>query len=157
MPTVRLLAAGLAAGAAGTTALNAVTYADVAARGRPTSDTPQETVERLATNIGADVPGEGQVRDNRVQGLGPLLGIATGVGVGAVAGLARRLGWRPPLVVDALAITALAAVAANAPMTVLGVSDPGDWSIEDWTADVVPHLAYGLVTAAALHAIDDER
>lgn len=33
---------GLAAGAAGTTALNAVTYLDMALRGRPASTTPEE-------------------------------------------------------------------------------------------------------------------
>ena len=43
------LAAGTAAGAAGTTALNLVTYLDVAARGRPSSSTPEVTVEKVAT------------------------------------------------------------------------------------------------------------
>ena len=36
---------GAAAGAAGTTALNVVTYLDMAIRGRPASDTPERSVE----------------------------------------------------------------------------------------------------------------
>lgn len=36
---------------------------------------------------------------------------------------------------------------ANGPMAGLGVTDPRSWSAGDWAADVVPHLAYGLVTA----------
>ncbi|MCP9968874.1 hypothetical protein LUX57_29935 [Actinomadura madurae] len=42
------LTRGLAAGAAGTTALNLVTYLDMAVRGRPASSTPEQSVERLA-------------------------------------------------------------------------------------------------------------
>jgi hypothetical protein len=38
---------------------------------------------------------------------------------------------------------------ANGPMTALGVTDPRTWAAADRVADVVPHLAYGLVTAAA--------
>jgi hypothetical protein len=39
-------------------------------------------------------------------------------------------------------------VAGNGPLTMLKVSDPRQWSPGDWAADVLPHLAYGLVTAA---------
>ena len=39
---------GAAAGAAGTTALNAVTFLDMAVRGRAESETPKRTVEALA-------------------------------------------------------------------------------------------------------------
>ena len=42
---------GAAAGAAGTTALNAVTYLDMTVRGRGTSSTPEQTVEALETLI----------------------------------------------------------------------------------------------------------
>ena len=154
MRTLRALLAGAAAGSAGTTALNAVTYVDMAARGRPASETPQQSVERLSDEAGVDVPGAGEQRENRVQGLAPLLGIVTGVGVGVVLGLARRLGWRPPYVVDALAATAVAMVGANVPMAQLGISDPRSWSASDWAADLVPHVAYGAVTAATLQAMD---
>ncbi len=39
-------------------------------------------------------------------------------------------------------------------MAALGISDPRTWSAQDWAADVVPHLAYGLVTAATLAGLD---
>jgi hypothetical protein len=39
-------------------------------------------------------------------------------------------------------------------MTVLGVTDPRTWAAKDWVADVVPHLAYGALTAAVLNDLD---
>jgi hypothetical protein len=58
-------AAGMAAGAAGTTALNAVTYADMAWRGRPSSSAPGQAAERIAERMGLKVPGDGEERENR--------------------------------------------------------------------------------------------
>ena len=145
---------GAAAGAAGTTALNATTYLDMAVRGRPTSSTPEDTVEKLAGLAHVDIPGTGDERENRVAGLGPLSGIATGVGVGALLGLLQGLGWRPRLGASAVAATVVALVGANGPMTALGINDPRTWPLESWVADVVPHLAYGLVTAATLDGLD---
>ena len=80
---------GAAAGAAGTTVLNTVTYLDMVLRGRGVSSTPEKTVEVLADKAHVPIPGEGETRDNRVAGLGPLTGIAAGVGVGVLAGLGR--------------------------------------------------------------------
>ncbi|MER6300754.1 hypothetical protein ABT247_14460 [Kitasatospora sp. NPDC001539] len=148
---------GLAAGAAGTTALNAVTYLDMAVRGRPSSDTPQEAVEALADRTGLPVPGADEERSNRVAGLGPLLGLAAGLGVGlgvgvltgAVAGPASRAGTY----VVAVVAGAAALAAADAPLAALGISDPRKWTPADWAADIVPHLAYGAATAAVLHRL----
>ncbi len=145
---------GAAAGAAGTTALNATTYLDMTVRARPTSSTPEDTVEKLAEVSHLEIPGEGEDRENRLAGLGPLSGIVTGVGVGALLGLIRGLGWRPPVAVGAVAATLVVLVGANGPMAALGISDPRTWSAQDWAADVVPHLAYGLVTAATLAGLD---
>src|SRR4051794_41635598 len=92
---VRWALRGAAAGAAGTTALNAVTYLDMAVRGRPASSTPSDTIERIADRAHVGIPGSGQQRANRVEGLAPLTGLATGVGLGAVIGLVRAAGWRP--------------------------------------------------------------
>src|SRR3954451_467420 len=86
---------GAAAGAAGTTALNAVTYLDMVVRGRPASGTPAQTVEQLADHAHLTVPGEGETRDHRVEALGALSGLVTGVGMGALLGVARAAGWRP--------------------------------------------------------------
>ncbi len=152
----RWLARGAAAGAAGTTALNAVTYLDMVLRARPASSTPSDTVERLSGLVGVDVPGEGEERQNRVDGLAPLLGLATGVGVGVLLGAARAVGWRPRPWTEVLVASAVALVGANAPMTALGISDPRSWSAPDWVADVIPHLAYGIVAAGTLHAMADK-
>lgn len=145
---------GAAAGAAGTTALNAATYLDMAVRGRPSSSTPEQTVEALAETAHVPIPGEGDTRENRLAGLGPLTGILSGVASGVVLGLARAAGWRPDPVVGGLAATALAMVGGNGPMTVLGVTDPRTWPASSWIADVVPHLAYGLTTAVVLEELD---
>jgi hypothetical protein len=145
---------GAAAGAAGTTALNAVTYLDMVLRGRATSSTPEQTVEKLAETTHVDIPGDEEHRQNRVQGLGALTGLAAGVGVGVLAGLVRAAGFRPSKPVGTLLTTAGVLVAANGPMTVLGITDPRSWSAADWASDVVPHLAYGAVLTATMDACD---
>jgi hypothetical protein len=144
---------GAAAGAAGTTALDAVTYLDMAVRGRGSSSTPEQTVEKLAQVAHLPIPGEGRTRDNRVQGLGPLLGLGAGVGVGVLAGLGRAAGVRSAPPVGALLTAAAAMLAGNGPMTVLGVTDPRRWSRVDWLSDVVPHLAYGIVVKTTLDTL----
>jgi len=151
---LRLAVLGAAAGAAGTTALNAVTYLDMAVRGRPSSSTPEDTVEALSERTHLPVPGEGEVHDNRVAGLGPLTGLLAGVGVGALLGLSRAAGWRPSVLLGTVAATVGALVGTNGPMTVLGVTDPRTWPASSWVADVVPHVAYGAVTAAVLEGLD---
>ena len=144
---------GAAAGAAGTTALNAVTYLDMAIRGRPTSSTPERTVEQLAGK--AHVPlGEGEQRENRVQGLGPLAGLAAGVGMGVAVGLLRAAGLRSRPALGTGLITAGVMAAANGPMVALGITDPRTWSAVDWISDIVPHLAYGAVLKATMDALD---
>lgn len=149
---IRQLLSGAAAGAAGTTALNAATYLDMAGRGRPESETPKKTAEELADRAHVDIPGDEDAAGNRASALGALSGIVTGVGVGAAYGLARGLGVRMPLWAGVLATSAGALVGSNGPMTALGVADPREWSTVDWISDVVPHLAYGLVTAATYEA-----
>jgi hypothetical protein len=134
--------AGAAAGAAGTTALDAATYADMTVRGRPASQIPQQTVEN------------GDTRGNRITGLGSLSGILTGVGIGAAFGLLRRLGVRPPLPVGAVLVGLGAMAATDGSMAALKISDPRTWSATDWVSDLVPHLLYGAVTYATLQALD---
>ena len=53
------LVRGAVAGAAGTTALNAATYLDMALRARPASETPQHAVDEIARRSGHPVPGDG--------------------------------------------------------------------------------------------------
>jgi hypothetical protein len=144
---------GAAAGAAGTTALNAVTYLDMAIRGRGASSTPERTVEQLAGR--AHLPlGEGEQRENRLQGLGPLTGLAAGIGTGVVVGLVRAAGLRARPVAGTGLVTAGVMAAANGPMVALGITDPRTWSAADWISDVVPHLAYAAVVTTTMSALD---
>ena len=144
---------GAAAGAAGTTALNAVSYLDMTVRGRPSSSTPEQTVEKLAASAHVSIPGDVQTRENRKQGLGPLMGLVAGVGVGVLVGLARASGYRSSKPVGVALTTLGVLVVANGPMTVLGVTDPRTWSATDWVSDVVPHLAYGAVVKTTMDAL----
>src|SRR4051794_1156268 len=80
----RTVATGLLAGAVRTTALNAVTYLDMAVRARPASSTPEATVERGAELLAVTIPGDEDTRKAREAGLGPLLGTAAGLGAGVV-------------------------------------------------------------------------
>lgn len=143
---------GLAAGAAGATALNTVTYLDMVLRGRPASSTPEKTVETLSEKTGLPVPGEQDAREARISGLGALMGLLTGVAVGGGYGAARSLGWRPSLPVGGLVAGVVAMVGTSTPMTVLGITDPRDWKPADWASDAVPHIAFGLVTAGTYAA-----
>jgi hypothetical protein len=147
---IKALVRGAIAGAAGTTALNAVTYLDMALRGRPASDIPQQVVEKIAEGVGRPVPGHGEERENRLGGLGPLAGIATGVGLGAAAGLFRPILRHLPTVLGATLLGGAAMAASDVPLTKLGLTDPTTWSPVDWASDVVPHFVYGLVTYTAL-------
>lgn len=151
---MRALLRGAAAGAAGTTALNTVTYLDMLYRARPASSTPETTVERLTDKAHLQVPGEGEDRDNRLSALGALTGLATGVGVGLAYGAVRSLGLRPPVWAGVLLTSVAALAGSNGPMTALGVTDPRTWSTTDWVSDVVPHVAYGVVTALVYDDID---
>jgi hypothetical protein len=151
---LRRLMCGAAAGAAGTTALNAATYLDMAVRGRPASTTPERSVEKLSEIAHVDVPGDPDTRRNRVEGLGPLLGAATGTAVGAVYGLLSFGDAPRPLSRGGLLAGALAMVAANGPLAALELSDPRSWTASEWLSDVLPHAAYGLVTALTFAATD---
>jgi uncharacterized membrane protein len=148
----RGLLRGAAAGAAGTTALNAVTYLDMVLRGRPASDAPERVVGRLTDRAGVALPGNRTQRRNRLAALGPLSGIGAGVGLGALAGVLRAAGVRLPTAVGGPLLGVAAMLASDVPMAALGVSDPRTWSTVDWVGDVVPHLAYGLATHATLTA-----
>jgi hypothetical protein len=150
---IGFLTRGLLAGAAGTTALNAATYVDMSVRARPASELPQHAVERVAEQAGTDVPGSATARRNRLEGLGPLAGIATGLGIGVAASVLRPLLARLPLPIAGAAVGAAAMAATDLPLASLQLTDPKKWSASDWLADALPHLAYGAVTAAALRRL----
>ncbi|MGY5883926.1 hypothetical protein [Modestobacter lacusdianchii] len=145
---------GAAAGAAGTTALNAVTYLDMVVRGRGSSSTPEQTVEALADKAHVQIPGDEETRQNRVSGLGPLTGLFAGVGTGVAVGVARAAGFRSRPAVGTALIAGGVLVAANGPMTALGITDPRTWSASSWLSDLVPHIAYAAVVKTTMDAFD---
>jgi uncharacterized membrane protein len=144
---------GLLAGAVGTTVLNAVTYTDMAVRGRDASSTPEKTVEALTALAGTQVPGDRDQRPNRTTALGALLGAVSGLAAGVASALVRRSGVRLPFPLEAGLAGATAMALTDGPMAALGVSNPQEWSAADWVSDVVPHLTYGLGTVAALRSL----
>jgi hypothetical protein len=138
---------GMAAGAAGTAALNIVTYLDMAARGRPSSSVPADVVGTLAEKTGTPLGEEEVVAESRKSGLGALLGYDVGLGIGAVYGLLRPHISDLPAPLAGLGLGATAMVASDVPAAALGVTDPKEWDLNSWLSDIVPHLVYGIVTA----------
>ncbi|MFI7677347.1 DUF6789 family protein [Actinophytocola sp. NPDC049390] len=149
---------GIVAGAAGTTALNAVTYLDMALRARASSTTPEDTVRKVEalthTSLSARGPDSDAAR-NRRAGLGALVGITTGVALGALYGVVRSRLPRPPAPLLGVGAGLAATASTAAPMAALGVTDPRTWSATSWLSDLVPHLAYGLVTALVFDSTRD--
>ena len=133
------------------------TYADMAIRGRPSSSVPAKMAGALAAKAGLPLSTGGEGSDdekvqNRQSGLGALFGYVTGLGVGTAYGLVRPLLRGVPMPVAGLSVGLAAMAASDVPIAALGVSDPATWGVSGWAADIVPHLAYGLVTAIAYDA-----
>ncbi|NYJ73086.1 hypothetical protein [Allobranchiibius huperziae] len=149
---------GAIAGAAGTTALNATTYLDMAVRGRGTSSAPEDLMEAAAGSAGVAIPGTGDQRANRLAGLGPLSGTGVGVVVGGIAETVHRAlrsrGRSLPATAAIVLISAAAMAMSDVPLKLFGISDPAEWKGADWAADAVPHLVFGAVTYATLRLTD---
>ncbi len=148
---------GTAAGAVGTVALNAVTYSDMVVRGRPASSVPAQVAGELADKLGVNLSAgnessDGNTAQNRRSGLGALQGYVVGLGIGAAYGFIRP-GLGDVSKLRTGIVLGLAAMAgSDVPATALGVTDPTQWGLNSWVSDIVPHLAYGLATAAAYDA-----
>lgn len=145
---------GLAAGAVGTSLLNAVTYLDMAVRGRPSSSLPAEDVQKLSDRAGVSLGSDDETAAARKEALGALMGFLTGFAAGGVLGavrpLTRRVPWPATAVLSGLGVMA----ATDAASAALGTTDPRSWSPGDWASDVVPHLAYGIGAVLTLDALD---
>ncbi|MEP7360760.1 MAG: hypothetical protein ABI744_04190 [Chloroflexota bacterium] len=163
--------AGAIAGAVGVVALNAASYLDMLFRGRAASDMPARVAGKLANQLGVplefepDTDGdddEDEAADlgdadsgasaNRSEAIGALLGMANGIGIGVAYGMARLILPRPPAWLAGAALGAAAMAASDYPAARLGLTEPRDWSATDWASDVVPHMAFGVVTAIAFEA-----
>ncbi|TQM45423.1 DUF4126 family protein [Pseudonocardia cypriaca] len=112
---------GAAAGAAGTTAHSAAGYLDRAHR------------------------------PARFSASGLLADTATGVGVGALAGVLRATGVRPPAAVSGPLLGLAAAAARGGPSAVLRIVDPRRSA--HWVAEAVPPVVYGFTTHATLVSV----
>lgn len=155
---IRTIVNGAIAGAAGEAALNVLTYLDMLVRARPPSAMPGKVADRLADAAGIELAQPGERPDkhvNRREAGGALLGYVMAIGMAVLYAVARRLGVRMPLPVAGIAVGGAAMFASDATATGLGVTDPTTWGAAGWAADIVPHLGYGIVTAAVLEFLDD--
>ena len=153
---------GAVAGAAGTMALDIVSYGDMAVRGRPSSDLPAEVVRRLAERAGNTalaVPSDEASASLKARrsALGSLSGYAIGIAIGAVYGAIARGAWaKNGLLLRTVALGAIAMAASDVPATMLGATNPKEWTPSSWVSDILPHAAYGLATAAVVAALNDD-
>lgn len=149
---------GVAAGAAGTVALNVVTYLDMTIRARSASSVPAKVVEAMAeqANVPLKTSGEDvETAQNRTTGAGALLGYAAGLGVGAAYGLLRPRLTAVPRLITGAGLGLAAMLASDLPATLLDVTNPREWSVDSWVSDIVPHMAYGLAAAMVMHEFRD--
>ncbi len=146
------LARGLAAGAAGTAALNVVTNLDMAIRARPASGLPEQDIQALAERAGLSL-GDGASAEHRRSGAGALMGSLTGMAAGMAWTVAEPAARRLPRPIAAAAVGIAVMVATDAASAALGTTDPREWAAGDWIADLVPHLAYGSATVATYDAL----
>ena len=147
---------GALAGAVGVTVINAATNLDMVIRGRPASSVPKDVVAELAHDLGVvrpatelgDDPDES--RSNRFSGAGALMGTLTGVCGGIAYAVAAERIPSVPMPLAALALGAGTMAVTDTSAAVTGAAEPSSWGAASWAADVVPHLLYGLATAAVL-------
>ncbi len=149
------LTSGMIAGAAGTTALNAFSYAQQAVKGTPSSATPDQAAQAVIQSVGGEVPGTPDEKAARLEGLGPLSGIGVGLGVGALGGLLRAFGVKIPIGAAPVALGLGAMAISDGVMTAVGITDPRSWTPKSVLQDAVPHVVYGAVTVLALHRMID--
>lgn len=149
---------GGVAGAVGTVALDVTTYVDMAIRGRSSSGAPAQMVSILAKAVGLPLSSQGvgsedETAQNRKNGLGALLGYVNGLGVGVAYGLLRSGRDDVPIPLAGIGMGLAAMAASDIPLVALRVSNPKTWGFSGWAADAIPHLVYGIVTAAVYEAL----
>lgn len=147
------VANGLIAGAAGTAALNTVTYLDMLIRGRPASSVPAKVAERMADAAGAELGESEEQADSRRSAAGALLGYGAGLTIGAAYGAIEGAVRDLPLPISGAAVGLVAMAASDVPAVAAGATDPRRWQASAWLADIVPHAVYGIVTVAVYRAL----
>jgi hypothetical protein len=144
---------GSIAGAAGTVALNITTYLDMTVRGRPSSGVPAQVAGSLAESVGVDL-GSDQVGAARRSGLGALLGYASGLGFGITYGILRPSTRSIPGALAGMATGLGMMVATDLPAVATGATDLRSWGVSGWVGDLLPHIVYGLATAAVFESLE---
>jgi hypothetical protein len=151
---------GVVAGALGTVAINMSTYVDMAVRGRASSNAPSKLVEIVAGKTGLPLSSQGvgaqdQKAQSRETGIGALLGYINGLGVGTAYGVLRSQmeGTSTSIPATGIAIGLLSMTASDIPLVALKITNPKKWGFSGWASDIIPHLIYGLVTAATFEAL----
>jgi hypothetical protein len=132
---------GVLAGAAGTAALDLLSYADMAFRDRPPSELPDKMVAAIARSAHAPVPDR-----NRSQAFGALLGYADGLSAGAVFALVRPRMRGVPWYAAALALAFFTMLLSEGTATAMQQTDPRRWGVSGWVSDILPRVVYGAVT-----------
>lgn len=87
---------------------------------------------------------------NRRSAAGALLGYLSGIGVSMTYSVLSNGRGESRLVPTGVALGLAAMVMADIPIVVTGNGDPRTWSGADCLSDLIPHLAYGLTSAAVL-------
>lgn len=146
----RELLYGMAAGAAGTAALNAATYADMAIRARPPSNVPKRVVKEMARWTGVR-----RLPPERTQGLSMLLGYADGLGTGVLFGVLRRRMRSVPWFAAGLGLAAFTMILSEGTATAMGKTNPRTWGLSDWLTGLAPRVLYGCVTCAIFDALSE--
>jgi hypothetical protein len=142
---------GKLAGLAGTASLDAVTYLDMAIRGRPPSELPDKMVRKLAELAGCEEfakPAEeldDRARQQRA-GIAALLGYADGAGSGVLFGLVRPYIRGIPCFWAGIGLAGFTALMSEGLAAKLGQTDPSSWPASAWIEDIVPRCVYGWVT-----------
>jgi uncharacterized membrane protein len=80
-----------------------------------------------------------------------LVDTAAGVGAGALAGVLRAAGVRPPAAVSGPLLGLAAVAASGGPSAVLRIVDPR--RSPDWLAETIPPLVYGFTTHSTLASV----
>jgi hypothetical protein len=145
---------GLISGAAGTVAINVVTYGDMLARGRAPSRVPERAAERLASLAGSAIlTGDGEREMHRRCAAGALLGYADGLCTGAAYGALKHTIpglWWP---VGATLLFAWTLLGAEGIATRLGATNLFEWTLTEWIEDAIPRAFFAAVTALAYEAL----
>lgn len=148
---------GMVSCASGTAALNLASYGDMLVRGRPASEVPERTAEAIVRRIRVSFGRDPQRASARKQATGALLGYVAGLGVGALFGVLRPRAPRASTAVAGVVLGVVAMAAGDLPAIATRATDVRTWGVSGFVADLAPHLAYGLVTAAVFDALASPR